>query len=642
MSQNDNDDLGLGDLELPSLPSGFSTSPQPVKTTSSEDTEDDGEEDNSETGVHENPVDEVLNATATPGADIPPLTAAEELTLQVKTQFEAACKRGEELLNDTELTLGDRCKSIESISIEIDMLLDKEAIKSDEDLLRKGRDLRSELRLALEHTLLRLCLEPSGATPSTLPEKIEGVADHELERMAHGLNELSLKAVTAKGKESAEKLLDLIEGDKARRAATPRVSVPPPSGERVTGHEPTQAVSLTPVPEAPKAEESPEIIPPPAALPESLGTAWQSGPEAAKASDPKEVVTQDAPVELKPAPAAPPPASTPANQENPVNHSMPGQARTQMRIGRAADNDWVIDNPTVSMHHAVLTLNSGSIKVEDLGSSNGTFYANELGGWNRVPKEHPATVPVGRAIKFGSVIVFSTRDAEKQTHLHFVVDLKSGKLSESQAFFLSGEELSKLNALEQARIDEEEAKRPRVTPPEDIEARKAPVTTGEIRRQASRAPIAAMLMAGVGLMAAVAFLVAGGLWVADRLGVTETVASTETETSSEDATASEVETVTTPVVAEAETETSTPESATETIDETSSSYACRPGRERTGCGSVERFLLGRGNGDGYWDCSSLSNEDYRGTFRAADPSGATPGVIANFCSCQWCEPEEGT
>ena len=43
-----------------------------------------------------------------------------------------------------------------------------------------------------------------------------------------------------------------------------------------------------------------------------------------------------------------------------------------VRIGRAADNDVVLDYPTVSAHHAVLRVEPGRIVLEDLGSRNGT------------------------------------------------------------------------------------------------------------------------------------------------------------------------------------------------------------------------------------------------------------------------------
>lgn len=42
-------------------------------------------------------------------------------------------------------------------------------------------------------------------------------------------------------------------------------------------------------------------------------------------------------------------------------------------IGRVADNEYVVDHPMVSSHHARLTLKSGGYELEDLESANGTF-----------------------------------------------------------------------------------------------------------------------------------------------------------------------------------------------------------------------------------------------------------------------------
>ncbi len=46
----------------------------------------------------------------------------------------------------------------------------------------------------------------------------------------------------------------------------------------------------------------------------------------------------------------------------------PGQALT---VGRLPDCDLVVDDPSVSKHHATLTWNGG-VTIEDAGSSNGT------------------------------------------------------------------------------------------------------------------------------------------------------------------------------------------------------------------------------------------------------------------------------
>jgi pSer/pThr/pTyr-binding forkhead associated (FHA) protein len=43
-----------------------------------------------------------------------------------------------------------------------------------------------------------------------------------------------------------------------------------------------------------------------------------------------------------------------------------------LTIGRSPDNDIVIDDPTVSRHHARVTLADGTYRIEDLGSNSGT------------------------------------------------------------------------------------------------------------------------------------------------------------------------------------------------------------------------------------------------------------------------------
>lgn len=67
-----------------------------------------------------------------------------------------------------------------------------------------------------------------------------------------------------------------------------------------------------------------------------------------------------------------------------------------VRIGRGADNDVVIENESVSVHHAVIRQNDGSYHVQDLGSTNGTT----------VNGESVTTANLGdsAAVGFGSVI----------------------------------------------------------------------------------------------------------------------------------------------------------------------------------------------------------------------------------------------
>ncbi|MEO6576591.1 MAG: FHA domain-containing protein, partial [Polyangiaceae bacterium] len=50
-------------------------------------------------------------------------------------------------------------------------------------------------------------------------------------------------------------------------------------------------------------------------------------------------------------------------------HPLPASGR--VTIGRAPDNDVVIDDASVSRHHAVIDMGP-PVKIEDLGSANGT------------------------------------------------------------------------------------------------------------------------------------------------------------------------------------------------------------------------------------------------------------------------------
>jgi ABC-type multidrug transport system ATPase subunit/pSer/pThr/pTyr-binding forkhead associated (FHA) protein len=66
--------------------------------------------------------------------------------------------------------------------------------------------------------------------------------------------------------------------------------------------------------------------------------------------------------QARPGPPAPPPPPTAA----------PAGSRI-LRVGRAPDNDVVLDHPSVSGHHARVVVQGDRAVLEDLGSSNGTF-----------------------------------------------------------------------------------------------------------------------------------------------------------------------------------------------------------------------------------------------------------------------------
>lgn len=77
---------------------------------------------------------------------------------------------------------------------------------------------------------------------------------------------------------------------------------------------------------------------------------------------------------------------------NLVLRILPGRA---LVVGRAADCDLPIPDPTISRHHAELEVSESGLRVRDLGSTNGTWVDGERVG--------AALVPPGARITFGKV-----------------------------------------------------------------------------------------------------------------------------------------------------------------------------------------------------------------------------------------------
>ena len=73
-----------------------------------------------------------------------------------------------------------------------------------------------------------------------------------------------------------------------------------------------------------------------------------------------------------------------------------------MNIGRAPDNQIVVDHPTISRHHGWIKEDQGEFMVFDVGSGNGTFVNNE-----RI--EAPHRLQNGDVIRFGEVEFVFTR-----------------------------------------------------------------------------------------------------------------------------------------------------------------------------------------------------------------------------------------
>ncbi len=69
-----------------------------------------------------------------------------------------------------------------------------------------------------------------------------------------------------------------------------------------------------------------------------------------------------------------------------------------VRIGRAAQNDVVVEDDSVSTTHAVLEFDSAGWRLTDLGSTNGTFVEGV-----RLAPEVATPLPYGSTVRFGGV-----------------------------------------------------------------------------------------------------------------------------------------------------------------------------------------------------------------------------------------------
>jgi hypothetical protein len=70
--------------------------------------------------------------------------------------------------------------------------------------------------------------------------------------------------------------------------------------------------------------------------------------------------------------------------------------KRETTVGRSLDNDFVIDAPDVSRHHATIELQDRGLRVVDLDSLNGTFV-------NQRPVQGWALVDPGDSVTFGLV-----------------------------------------------------------------------------------------------------------------------------------------------------------------------------------------------------------------------------------------------
>ena len=87
-----------------------------------------------------------------------------------------------------------------------------------------------------------------------------------------------------------------------------------------------------------------------------------------------------------------------------LSGSAKGTSKTlgeMLRIGKAPDNDLVLDDDTVSRHHCELTRANDGVHVRDLGSTNGTFLESA-----RIAE---AIAPVGSVVRVGDAVSLALR-----------------------------------------------------------------------------------------------------------------------------------------------------------------------------------------------------------------------------------------
>jgi hypothetical protein len=84
----------------------------------------------------------------------------------------------------------------------------------------------------------------------------------------------------------------------------------------------------------------------------------------------------------------------------------PGSFWDQITVGRASTNDIVLGDPAVSNVHAHFEVSSdGSVSLQDLGSSNGTYV-------NREPLQPHVLIPLheGDCVRFGQSVFYYVKN----------------------------------------------------------------------------------------------------------------------------------------------------------------------------------------------------------------------------------------
>jgi len=79
---------------------------------------------------------------------------------------------------------------------------------------------------------------------------------------------------------------------------------------------------------------------------------------------------------------------------------------SRLSVGRTDENTIQIDDPSVSTHHAELTVSGGEYRLKDLGSTNGTRL-------NGAPLEGEKAIAPGDRIRFGKVEAIYETDGKQ-------------------------------------------------------------------------------------------------------------------------------------------------------------------------------------------------------------------------------------
>lgn len=341
--------------------------------------------------------------------------------------------------------------------------------------------------------------------------------------------------------------------------------------------------------------------------------------------------------------------------------SMTGPKLPTLLVGSNPDNDCVVkENPSVEAYHAILTLmEDGAICVNDYSSKTGTFI-NDV----KVPVTGMGA-EVGQVLKFGTAAFTLAKSKEGVLYLAPVTNqpvTEESKMPTTDKptghtanFIAEGEIISESNRAEQAKLDAAAAAAPPPTPKRTSTTNRMPrMSTGQLKAQARGSKIPKVLVVGAGCAIFVALMVASALWTADKLGYgygsPRDVLATTTPPTHAPTMVRPTPTVVRPVPTPITTTTqpvqpvmtvaptvTEPTEPIVTAPPTTTGYSCRAGSEVASCHHVTDFLLAKADGAPYWDCSSISGEQYRNLYTIEDGAGARH-VVANTCACQLCEP----